>query len=97
MRGKRKTRQARRSREQWAALFAEQADSGLSQTAFCASRGIVVSTFTNAKRRLDVSGGHADHDFVALSMDGSTTRDVTPAWNIELSLGAEVVLRIRSV
>jgi hypothetical protein len=97
MRGKGNTRRTRRSREQWAALFAEQADSGLTQAAFCASRGMVVSTFTNAKRRLretpDRLGGD---DFVALDMDRSATRDVASAWDIELSLGTEVVLRIRS-
>ena len=52
MRGKRKTRQARRSRGQWAALLAEQAESGFDPGAYCASRGLVLSTFANARRRM---------------------------------------------
>jgi len=99
MRGKRKTRQARRSRGQWAALLAEQAESGLTREAFCASRGLVLSTFANARRRMretpDTAG--SGEEFVALSMDPSTTQAVVSAWDIELSLGADVVLRIRSV
>ena len=99
MRGKRKTRGARRSREQWAALLAEQAQSGLSREAFCSSRGLVLSTFANAKRRLreaaDTAG--SGEDFVALSVESPTPQSVAPAWDVELSLGADVVLRIRSV
>ncbi len=50
----RKPRQARRSRDEWARLISEQAESGLSQRAFCHSRDLSVSTFCNAKRRRSV-------------------------------------------
>ena len=41
----------RRTAEQWAALLAEHGESGLSQRAFCRSRGLSVGAFYNAKSR----------------------------------------------
>jgi len=101
MAGKRKTRQARRSREEWAGLFAEQAESGQSRAEFCASRGVLLSTFSNARRRLgavDSAGVARGHDdFVALDVEVGARPPVTPDWNIELCLGANIVLRLRGV
>lgn len=100
MAGKRKTRQARRSREEWAGLFAEQAESGQSRAEFCASRGVLLSTFSNARRRIgaaDSSGAaRGDDDFVALDVDVDSRPPATAPWNIELCLGANIVLRLRS-
>lgn len=100
MAGKRKTRQARRSREEWARLFTEQAESGQSRAAFCASRGLLLSTFANARRRLvavDSSGVARGHDdFVALDVDVDSRPPATTHWNIELCLGSDIVLRLRS-
>ena len=40
---------ARRNREEWQTLIAEQAQSGLTQTAFCAQRGINPKLFSLRK------------------------------------------------
>jgi len=45
-------RRVRRSAEQWAALIAAQAASGVSIAAFCRERGLAVSTFHAWRRRL---------------------------------------------
>ena len=45
-------RRIRRNRVEWQQLIEEQAGSGLTQSAFCASHGISVGSFGNWKRRL---------------------------------------------
>lgn len=102
MASQRKRRQARRTAEEWAVLLAEQVASGLSQAAFCTSRGLTPASFANAKRRLQAEDGVADgshrrDDFVALDIDAQPAPPSASSWDIELSLGAQVVLRIRSV
>ena len=96
----RRQRQTRRSAEQWAVLLTEQAESGLSQGDFCAARGLTLSSFANAKRRLanaaGVDGTAEGNDFVALTIDPEHPPPSPVRWDIELSLGAQVVLRIRS-
>ena len=98
---KRKTRQPRRSREEWARLILEQAESGLSQRAFCQSRHLSVSTFCHAKRRgvATARAGVAriEGDFVPVVFDTDMSEPATQRWDIELALGAGVVLRMRSV
>ena len=101
MTGKRQRRQRRRSRDEWARLFSEQAESGLSQRAFCEARHLSVSTFGNAKRRAragaGVSASGVGDDFVPVIFDTEASVPATGRWDIELTLGSGVVLRIRSV
>jgi hypothetical protein len=98
---KRETRQPRRGRDEWARLFSEQAESGLSQRAFCESRHLSVSTFCNAKRRAGAAARDGapgiGGDFIPIIFDTETSEPATERWNIELDLGSGVVLRIRSV
>ena len=101
MANKGKMRQPRRSRDDWASLISEQAESGLSQRAFCESRHLSVSTFCNAKRRAaaavtDEAPGVGD-DFVPVVFDTEASVPTAQRWSIELALGSGVVLRIRSV
>ena len=42
----------KRTKEQWLALFAEQAQSGLTQTAFAKRQGIIPTYFNLRKRQL---------------------------------------------
>jgi hypothetical protein len=93
-------RRRSRSLAQWQALFAEQADSGLSQYGFCQSRGVSTSAFYNAKARLkNTEAGHAMapvSEFIAVSVEPTvSSQEREPAWEVELTLGAGVVLRIR--
>lgn len=68
-------------------------DSGLSQRAFCESRGLALSSFANAmRRRAGAEVGRAvAEDFVTISFVGTNDS----GWAIELSLGEGVMLRFR--
>ena len=83
----------RRNAAQWERLFAEQEGSGLSQRAFCGKRAVSYSSFCNWKRRLAAgdSGGELDAGFIEVALEPSPTQQ----WEVELSLGAGVVLRVR--
>ena len=84
---------ARRGAGQWTHLVAEQAESGLSQKAFCSERGLGYSSFCNWKRRLAQSGASpaGDSGFVEVTLQPGRT----VLWDVELTLGAGVVLRVR--
>ena len=80
--------------------MAEQAASGLDQQAFCRSRGLSTSAFYNAKSRLRAAPvsrrGPSASEFVAVALEPQDRgHDTTTAWEVELSLGAGVVLRVR--
>lgn len=83
-------RRIRRSRAEWQQLIEEQARSGLTQSAFCASRGISVGSFGNWKRRL---AGEASPD--AWLELGAVAGHGASGWDIELDLGEGVCLRFR--
>jgi len=89
------SRYRRRDTSEWSALLAEQAASGQSQRAFCAARGVALSSFCAAKRRL---GGGSDGapareaaEFVAIPVGALGAA----SWALELDLGEGVVLRLR--
>lgn len=86
-------RRVRRGRREWSALVAEQASSGQSHRAFCESRGVSPASFGNAKRRIGQTSSVHDevNDFVAIPMDTGCDS----SWDVELSLGDGVVLRMR--
>ncbi len=92
--GRRKRRgYARRDAEQWGRLLAEQEESGLSQRMFCDRRGLSCSSFYNWKRRFGVSDSKPElaAGFVEVALEPSRTQQ----WDVELTLGAGVVLRVR--
>ena len=83
-------RRIRRSRAEWQQLIEEQAGSGLTQSAFCASRGIGVGSFGNWKRRL---AAEAPPDpWLEL---GARAGRGAGGWDIEVDLGEGVRLRFR--
>lgn len=49
----------RRTAQQWQALFADWAASGLSQRSFCEAKGIKYGTFTQRRRALQAPGAAA--------------------------------------
>ena len=94
MAGKERRRRIRRAASEWSSLITEQADSGLSQRAFCASKGVSLSSFCAARRRLAMPTPVTRlDDFLAIPVDS------VPAsgWEVELDLGEGVVLRMRRV
>ena len=91
-------RRVRRSKSEWLALFQEQRRSGLSQLEFCRAHHISTAAFYNARSRLQraesamATESAALKEFLPLMLSEPTD---TGGWDIELSLGGDVVLRIR--
>lgn len=83
----------RRGAVQWERLIAAQAAGALSQRAFCEQRGLSYASFCNWKRRL------REESEQAATAGGFIELDVSPAsrehWDVELTLGEGVVLRVR--
>ena len=92
-------RATRRTRAQWSALIKQYGDSAQTQTAFCAARGLAISSFTTALRREREDSVGVEHaqSFVPVMVDSAPELTHSSAWDVELTLGAGVVLRIRGV
>ena len=87
-----------RTREQWLAIIAEQVDSGLSQKRFCEAHSITPSAFYNAKSRYNGATGVAEAaQFISVCVDPPPVEPARPTWEVELSLGDGVTLRLRRV
>jgi hypothetical protein len=95
-------RRARRSPAQWQGLIERAARSPLSIGAFCGSEGISTASFYSWSRRLGaVAPGRAvaeatgeDGAFLELGVLGGEAAGPAP-WDIELDLGAGLMLRLR--
>ena len=88
-----------RTPEQWHALVDQQRDSGLSAPQFCQQEGIGDASFCNWRKRLSApsTGDSADcgeASFLDLSSLMGTSQASGPSWNIVLSLGNGVELRL---
>ena len=96
---KRKARAGRRTPAQWSTLLEQYGQSAQTQAAFCTSRGLPISSFTSALRRARESGADASpgNAFVAVEVEHAAYAPRTSAWDVELTLGAGIVLRIRGV
>ena len=84
-------RRPRRSRSEWQQLIDEQAHSGLTQASFCQTKGLVLSSFQNWKRRLALPSPQ-ESNWLDLGRLGEST---TAGWDIELDLGDGLCLRLR--
>jgi hypothetical protein len=95
----------KRGEAQWHALVSAFEKSGTSRRAFCARHGVALSTFDWWRKRLravprEAHAGRAERDalFVELTAPAAALADsrrVVPAWDLELELGAGMVLRLR--
>ncbi len=83
----------RRSGSQWKRLITEQSESGLSQRAFCDSRGLAYSSFCNWRRRLGAHSSEPDSGGGFIEVEVGPGHD--EQWDVELTLGEGVVLRVR--
>ena len=88
-----------RTPEQWQALVNQQRDSGLSAPQFCKQENIGYASFCNWRKRLsdpstDDSAGSGEANFLDLSSLTGTSSSSGPGWNIVLSLGNGVELRL---
>lgn len=91
-------RRVRRTRNQWQAIIARQADSGLSARAFCEAEEIGYASFVQWRRRLADNRQHSQAmpSFIELTSELSAPTDEIPEprWHIELDLAPGVQLRI---
>ena len=97
-------RRARRTAAQWRKLIERFERSGQTRGNFCAANRLALSTFDLWRRKLGETqtAAHEEHSeslFVELTNatepPGSRTAAGTGAWEVELELGAGVVLRLR--
>ena len=100
MRRTRRTKhRARRSAAQWQELIERFERAGQSRGKFCATHGVAVSTFDLWRRKLRATSGSVQEEepealFVELTNPAAARKQV-PSWEVELELGAGVVLRVR--
>ena len=89
----------RRTRAQWSTLIAQYRGGAMTQKAFCSTHGLAISSFSKALRVARETSTDVERSptFVPLLPD-SARQHVEPssAWDVELTLGAGIVLRIRS-
>ena len=95
-------RRARRSRTQWQSLIERAAQSPRSIETFCRAEDVSTASFYRWRRRLGAAPpGRAvaedtaeDSTFLELGVLGGEAAGPAP-WDIELELGAGMVLRLR--
>ena len=101
-------RHTRLGEAQWRTLVSAFVESGTTRRAFCAQHGLSVSTFDWWRKRLGAMPcaarprARADALFVELTASSGAAAAAVPvshrsmpAWDVELELGAGVVLRVR--
>ncbi len=92
-----KQRRMQRSQAQWAQVISEQAESGLTQQVFCERHDVGLGAFGKAKRqlaRVDAARcWNGTSEFVSVPVEPV----LTGQWEVELSVGSGVVIRLRGV
>lgn len=89
-----------RSQGQWNALLAEFNNSGLTKTAFCKKHRIATSSLYRWQQLLSEQTGVTD--FIDVTQPLASTPESSLAqvhdndWQVELELGAGIVLRLRT-
>ena len=93
-------RRVRRSREEWGSVVSRFEESGQTRGAVCAETGISVSTlrrWCSRLRQRPPAGVSQAPVFVELPGEQNKAEASVPSWEVELQLGAGVVLRLRQV
>ena len=91
-------RRARRSRDQWRELLRRFEHSGQSGEDFCREHGLTLSRFAHWRRRLaePASGrGAVTGSPLFVELGPPQTGASGGSWDVELELGAGVILRLR--
>ena len=90
-----------RTQRQWKALLNEFNDSGLTRSAFCKKHRIATSSLYRWQQLFAEQSGEAT-DFIDVTQPLSSTPPPAPAlardsdWQVELELGAGIVLKLRT-
>ena len=89
------THSIRRSPEQWQELVDQWRDSGQSAARFCKTHGIGYASFCSWRKRLaDEQAGPVDPETQFIDLGALTSTHVGHGWNIVLSLGNGLELRL---
>ena len=85
------------SAEQWREMQQHFEHIGQTQVAFCAAEGLAMNTFTLWRRKLGSSREMITNNDAAMfvALPDSNIPVSTTLWDVELQLGADVVLRLR--
>jgi hypothetical protein len=83
-----------RTSEQWQTLLDQQLDSGLSAVQFCSQHDIGYASFCNWRKRLSTTDAPKSETTGFLDLSSLVAGTTGPAWNIVLSLGNGVELRL---
>ena len=92
------TKYNRQSESFWQNHMTQWQESGLSQHAYCQEHNLVLNTFGNWKRKLNPAPAQkpSPDSFVELSIPAlEMENSMSNAWDIELSLGSDIILRLR--
>lgn len=89
-----------RTRDQWKSLVAGFATSGLTKTAFCKKQRIATSCLYRWQKVFASQPTSADFIDITKTVSSAPTAqrlaDNNPQWQVELELGAGIVLRVRT-
>ena len=100
--GPKPTTRVMRTQNQWKALLDEFNTSGLTKSAFCKKHRIAISSLYRWQQLFAEQPGE-DSDFIDVTQSLSRTPLPPPAhardndWQVELELGAGIVLRLRTI
>ena len=86
----------RRSAPEWQDIFQQFSHSGQTQEVFCAEQSLALSTFNRWRQRLaDVTDLAVDQTASFIELSSCEAPPSTMPWDVELQLGAEIILRLR--
>ena len=86
----------RLGKEQWHRLIEEQQNSSMTQSDFCLSKGLSLATFYNWKRKLNASENTTTETSPQwIELPTASRHSQQHAWDIELELPGNVILRMR--
>ncbi len=84
-------RRSYRNKQSWRELIKEWSGSGLGQREFCSQHGVGYSTFCKWKKRILSEGQSPLPKLIEIRPSSEPARH----WDVELELGAGVILRVR--
>lgn len=90
-----KVKKVRRSAEEWKTLLASYEASGLSQESFCARESLALSTFGRWRNKLADVPAEESGEEVFVDLSKLAGGEASGGWDIELSLGGGLSLRLR--
>ena len=90
-------RRRRRTASEWRGLISQFERGGQSRKEFCSSQGVSLSTFDLWRRKLRDAPAQREHRSESMFVEVAQVEPTRSlSWDVELELGAGVVLRVRS-